>query len=170
MIKWTEMNQDVALIIIRNINNQQTHKIRKKIITIFQSIDLKIEIQTNLTEVLFLDVTFSLERNTYRPYRKPNDNITYINTSQNHPPQIIKHLTQTISERLYRNSSSAEIFEQSKPDYEEALKKCGYKAKLQYMQPNLQQNNTRKITRKIIWFNSPFSLNVKTDVSKIFLQ
>ena len=80
MIKWTEMNQDVALIIIRNINNQQTHKIRKKI-TIFQSIDLKIEIQTNLTEVLFLDVTFSLERNTYRPYRKPNDNITYINTS-----------------------------------------------------------------------------------------
>ena len=80
-------------------------------------------------KVNFLDVTFNLERNTYRPYKKPNDNLTYNNTSSNHPPQIIKHLTQTISERLSRNSSNAEIFEQSKPDYEEPLKKCGYKAK-----------------------------------------
>ena len=103
-------------------------------------------------------------------YKKPNDTLTYINTSSNHPPQIIKHLTQTISERLSRNSLNAEIFEQSKPDYEEALKKCGYKAKLQYIQPNLQQNNTRRRTQKIIWFNPPFSVKVKTNVAKIFLQ
>ena len=88
-------------------------------------------------EVKFLDVTFNLECNTYRPYEKLNDKLTYINTSSNHPPQIIKHFTKTISETLSRNSSSAEIFEQSKLDYEEALKKCGFKAKLQYIQPNL---------------------------------
>ena len=81
---------------------------------------------------------------------------------------MIKHLIQTITERLSRNCSSAEIFEQSKPDNEEALKNCGYKAKLQYIQPNLQQNNTRRRTRKIIWSNSPFSLNVKTNVAKDF--
>ena len=79
----------------------------------------------------------------------------HITTSSNHPPQIVKHFTQT-SEWLSRNSSSAEIFEQSKPDYEETLKNCGYKAKLQYIQPNFQQNNARKRTRKIIWFNPPF--------------
>ena len=90
-----------------------------------------------------------------RPYKKPNDNSTYINTSSNYPPQITKHLTQTISERLSRNSSSAEIFEQSKPYYEQALKKCGF------IQPNLQQSNTRRRERKIIWFNPPSSLNVK---------
>ena len=73
-------------------------------------------------EVDFLEVTINSERNTYRPYKKSNDNLTYINISSNHPLQIIKHLTQTISERLFRNSLSAEIFEQSKPDYEEALK------------------------------------------------
>ena len=50
-------------------------------------IDFKIEITTNLTKVNFLDVN-------YRPYRKPNNNLTYINTSSNHPSQIIKHLTQ----------------------------------------------------------------------------
>ena len=84
-------------------------------------------------EVDFLDVTINLERNTYRPYKKPNDNLTYINISSNHPPQIIKYLTQTISDWLSRNSSSAEILEQSKLDYEKALKKCVYKAKVQYI-------------------------------------
>ena len=128
--------RDDELIILRNINNQQTGKMRKKIIHIF-SINFEIETATNLMEVKFLGVTFNLERNTYRPYKKPNDKLTFINTSSNHPPQIIKHFTQTISETLSRNSSSAEIFEQSKLDYEEALKKCGFKAKLQYIQPNL---------------------------------
>ena len=117
-----------------------------------------------------MDVTFKLQQNTYRPYKKPNDNLTYINTSSNHPTQIVKHFTETISERLSRNSSSAKIFEQSKPHYEEALKKCDYKAILQYIQPNFRQNNTRKRTREIIWFNTPFSLNVKTNVAKMFLQ
>ena len=135
-------------------------------ISIFKSIDFKIEITTNLTEVNCLDVTFNLEQTTYRQYKKPNDKSTYINTSSNHSPQIIKHLTQIISERLSRNSSSAEIFEQSKPGYEEALKKYGCKAKLQSIEPNLQQNNTRRRTRKIIWFNPPFSLNVKKEKKK----
>ena len=74
-----------------------------------------------------MDVTFNLERNNYRRF-KPG----YIDISSNHSPEIIKHLTQTIGERLSRNSSSAEIFEQWKPDCEEALEKCGYKPKLQY--------------------------------------
>ena len=89
--------RDDGLIILCNTNSQQMDKIRKKIISIFKSIDFEIEITTNLTKVDFLDVTSNLERNTYRPYKKPNDNLTYINTSSNHPPQIIKHLTQIIS-------------------------------------------------------------------------
>ena len=44
-------------------------------------------------EVDFLNATFNLERNTYRLYKKPNDNLTHINTLSNHPPLIIKHLT-----------------------------------------------------------------------------
>ena len=83
-------------LILCNTNNQQTDKMRKKIISIFKSIDFKNELTTNLTEVDFLDVTFNLERNTYGPYKKPDDNLTYINISSNHPPQIIKYLTQTI--------------------------------------------------------------------------
>ena len=38
------------------------------------------------------------------------------------------------------------------------------------MQRNLQQNNTKKRTRKIIWFNPPVSLNVKTNMAEMLLQ
>ena len=63
------------------MNNQQMDKIRKNIISIFKSVDFKIEITINLMEVNFSDVTFNLEQNTYRLYKKTNDNLTYINTS-----------------------------------------------------------------------------------------
>ena len=68
-------------VILCNINNQQTQKIRKQIISIFTSIDFKVEITTNLTEFNFLDVAFNLEQNSYRPYKKPNDNLACFNTS-----------------------------------------------------------------------------------------
>ena len=141
---------------------------RKNIISIFKSINFKIEITTNLTEVDFLDLTFNLERNTYRPCKTQNDNLTYIDISWNHPPQNIKLPTQGICKKLSKNSSSTEIFEQSKP--EKAQKECAYKVRLHYIQPILQQNNTRRTTQEIIWFNPPFSLNVKTSVTKMFLQ
>ena len=95
------------------------NKIRKNFVSIFKSTDFKVEITTNLGEVNFLVVTFNFEKKkikTYRQYKKLNDNMTYINTSSNYPPQIIKHLTQTIRKSSSRNSSSPEIFKQSKPD------------------------------------------------------
>ena len=58
--------------------------------SIFKNIDFKTEVVTNLTEVDFLDVTFNLENNTHRPYKKPNDKLIYIDVSSNHPAQIKK--------------------------------------------------------------------------------
>ena len=116
--------RDDRLFILRKINKQQTDRVRKKIISIFKNIDFKIEIVTNLTEVDFLDVTFSLENNTYRPYKKPNDKLIYIDVSSNHPPQIKKQLTKIISDRLSRNSSNADMFNSTKLEYEQALIKC----------------------------------------------
>ena len=97
---------------------------RKKIISVFKNIDFKIEIVTNLTEVDFLDLTFNLENNTYRPYKKPNDRLIYIDVLSNYPPQIKKQPTKTISDRLSRNSSNADIINNTKLEYEEALQKC----------------------------------------------
>ena len=164
----TGLYRDNGLFILRKINKKQTDRVRKKIISIFKSIDIKIEIVTNLTEV---DVTFNLEYSTYRRYKKPNDKLIYIDVSSNYSPQIKKQLTKIISDRLSRNSSNADIFNNTKLEYEEALKKCGHTTKLTYTPPNHEQNNVRrKRQRKIIWFNPPFNLDVSTNVAKIFLN
>ena len=48
-------------------------------------------------------VTFNLHNDTYHPYKKPNDNPSYIHTSSNHIPHIIRQLPDSINERLSRN-------------------------------------------------------------------
>ena len=77
--------QDHGLILLRNTNGQLTHRIRENVIKLFKEIGYKIETDTNLKIVNFLDVTFNLTMHTYRTYRKPNDNLLYIHTSSNHP-------------------------------------------------------------------------------------
>ena len=95
-----DLYRDNGLFILRKINKQQTDRIRKKVISIFRIICFKIEIVTNLTKADFLDVTFNLDNNTYRPYKKPNDQLIFIDVSSNHPPQIKKQLTKIISDCL----------------------------------------------------------------------
>ena len=163
--------RDDGLFILLKINKQQTDRVQTKIISIFKNIDFKIEIDTNLTEVDILDVTFNLENNTYRPYKKSNYKLIYIDISSNHPPQIKKQLTKIISDRLSRSSSNADIFNNIKLRYEEAMKKCGYTRKLTYTPPNREQNNVRrKRQRKIIWLNPPFNLDLSTNVAKMILN
>ena len=163
--------RDDGLILLRKANGRSTDKSRKDIIKIFKDVGFQIDINTNLPEVDFLDVTFNLQSNTYRPYKKPNEHLIYINTSSNHPPNIIKQLPESISERLSRNSSNQAIFDETKREYEEALQKCGYKTKLTYKPPKTEnEKNKRRRKRNIIWFNPPFSKTVSTNVARTFLR
>ena len=91
----------------------------------FEEIGFKIETETNLRIVNFLDVTFNLINSTYRPYRKPNDNLLYLHTSSNRPPQIIKHLSDSIDKRLSNNSSNKQVFNSAEPENEKVLKDSG---------------------------------------------
>ena len=59
-----------GLILLRNLNDQQIDKKRKTIIKMFKDIGFSIDIQTNLKEVDFLDITLNLQNGTYRPYKK----------------------------------------------------------------------------------------------------
>ena len=70
---------------------------RKNIIKTFKDIAFAIDVETNLKIVDFLDTTFNLNNGTYRPYKKPNDLLLYINKSSNHPPQIINQLPQIMN-------------------------------------------------------------------------
>ena len=60
-------NRDGGLALIRNLNGQKTDKVRKNIIGVFKDIGFCLEIETNLKEVDFLDVSLNVRNGTYRP-------------------------------------------------------------------------------------------------------
>ena len=82
----------------------------------------------------------------------------------------MKQLTKIISARLSRNSSTIEIFNSSKLEYEDALKKSCYTEPLIYIPPRPPSKNLNRRKRKIVWFNPPFNANVSTKVAKTFLR
>ena len=122
---------------------------------------LKITAESNLKVVNFLDVTLDLRDNSYRPYRKPNDDPIYVHTSSNHPPHIIKQIPAAISKRISPLSHNEESFNTAANTYNDALNSSGYTNNLEYSatQPPKRKKNRK---RKIIWFNHPI-LQVRKD-------
>ena len=162
--------RDDGLMIQEYKNCQQIDQLRQKIIKIFNEIGFKTDIETNLKIVNFLDMTFNLINGSYKPYKKPNDTLLYINKNSNHPPQIIKKFPKTNNDRLCRNSSNAEIFHASKIEYETVLRNSGYK-KFDFKYNLVHKNNNKRSRqRNIIWFNPPFSQAVSTNIAKQFLD
>ena len=140
--------RDDGLGVLRNRSKRQIDIVRKNIIKTFKDIGFDIEIETNLKQVNFLDITFNLDNGIYKPYKKPNDKLAYINVSSNHPPQVIKQLPTSLSKRLSDNSTNETIFNEAKVEYEKALKNSGYKENLIYA---AKKQTKRKRKRNIVW-------------------
>ena len=163
--------RDDGLGIIRNSSGPEIDRMRKQIIKVFKECGLNIVIKMNLKTVDFLDVRFNLTNNTYEPYRKPNNEPVYININSNHPLNILKELPKSINKRISETSCNERIFNEAKSLYEEDLKNSGFSANL--IHENTKETNTDnkvKRERKIIWFNPPFLLNVKTNIGKMFFK
>ena len=62
--------QDDGLALLKNRSGPQSEKVKKNIQKIFKGHGLDIII--NMKVVNYLDVTFSLNDGTYKPYTKPN--------------------------------------------------------------------------------------------------
>ena len=69
-----------------------------------------------------------------------------------------------------KSFSSEEIFNNSVTPSQDALGKSGYKHKLKYQANINTANNKKQPKRSIIYFNPPYSKNVKTNKGKIFLN
>ena len=100
--------------------------------SIFKKNGLQITVNTNISIVDFLDVSFDLKSKTFKPYSKPGSSHIYVHKQSNHPPIIKQRIPQSIETRLCSISSNAQIFESSKGDYEKALQEAGYQTKLEY--------------------------------------
>ena len=121
----TGLYRDDWLVLLRNTSKQKTVQIQKGILQIFKNTGFKIKIKTNLHIVDFLDLMFNLLDGMYKAYKKPNNQLLYVNTSSNHPPQIIKQPPISISNRLSSNASNKQVFDMSKGEYEKALRESG---------------------------------------------
>ena len=81
-----------------------------------------------------------------------------INKFSNHPSQIFSQLPETINESLSRNSSTEEVFNSSKHQYEKALRDSGY-ADFEIKFNKTSTNQTKRDRQlNIIWFNPQDSL------------
>ena len=155
--------------IFRNMSSPEVEKKKKDLISIFKSNGLSSTVKTNVKVADFLDIHFEIQ-DIYQPYKKPDDEPLYINKNSNHSPTVIKQIPKAISKGISDISSSKEIYNQNISYYKDALKHSEYDNPYNSTQQQGQYKiEKEKRKRKIIWFNPPFSMNVKTNVGKTFL-
>ena len=118
----------------------------------------------------FLDVTFDLRTDKYRPYRKPNNSPLYIHSESNHPPTILEQLPAMIADRISGISCDRVEFDKAKEDYNNSLKSSGLSHNIEYNpRPPTQAAAPRQRKRNIIWFNPPYNVEVTTSIGSSFL-
>ena len=162
--------RDDGLAIFKTNSGPQNERNKKEIIKTFKNHNLKLDIKSNLKVVDYLDVTFDLRNGSFKPYRKPNNDSRYVNASSNHPPTIIKHIPKSISQRLSTISSDKQTFKAAAPHYNNMLKNSGFQQKVEYIPNPPEPTQRKKRKRNVIWYNPPYSQNVKTNVGKRFLS
>ena len=156
--KTTGLYRDDGLVLLRNTSKQKTDPIQRDIIEIFKNSGFKIEMKTNLRIIDFVNETFSLLDGRCKPYKKPNDQLLYVNTSSNHPPQILKKLPTSTSNCLLNSFSNKQVFDMSKGEHGRALRESDYKnLNLIYTKGHKTKKNR---SRNISWFNIPFQKKV----------
>ena len=98
--------RDDGVAIFKNVSGPEAEKIKKDIQKLFKDNHLNITIQCNLKIVNYLNVTFNLSNATYRPFRKPNNEIADIHKESNYPPSILRQIPLSIESCLSKHSSN----------------------------------------------------------------
>ncbi|GFR64731.1 inositol hexakisphosphate and diphosphoinositol-pentakisphosphate kinase 2 [Elysia marginata] len=93
---------------------RQAENTKKKTYEVLKNYGLKIPIEAYKKIVNFLDVTLDLRNDSYKPYKKPNDNSSYAHKCSNHPPVLVKNLPRGIMKRNTK-SKNEEIFNHAAP-------------------------------------------------------
>ena len=152
---------------------RELEQTRQKLQTLMKSFGLKITFENSTQRVNFLDITLDLSKETFGPYRKPNDTPLYVNAESNHPPKTIQQIPKSINARLSRISSSEEEFKKATPIYQQALADSGHTHRLtmdtNHTATHRRRSPTHHKKRKIIYYTPPFNKALKTKLGRIFL-
>ena len=147
---------------------REIENIKKDICKVFNENNLKITIEANKKCVNYLDITLDLRSSSYKPFMKPGNTPLYVSYYSNHPPAILRSISDAINKRLSNVSSDRRSFDSAAPPYQEALKKSGFDYNLSFNPQPTKPKRHRN--RNAIWFNPPYSANVATDIGHKFLQ
>ncbi len=81
-------------------------------------------------------------------------------------------LINSVEKRISTLSSTEDVFKNAAPAYNDALKKSGHNYTIKYSKqyPKKPRTNGRKRSRRVTWFNPPYSASVKTNVASKFLS
>jgi len=141
---------------------------KKKICNFLRKFNLSITIKANKKVVNFLDVTFNLTNQSYKPNTKPGNTILYVHKQSDYPPTVLKNLPEHSTNKSSLSSNEEEFNTTSYN--QEALPNSGYDYKLKYNPAPKSNNNNKNKNRNILWYNPPFSSTVKAKIGKKFLQ
>ena len=116
-----------GLAVLCNMSTTQTNQLVKHYPGNF---GLNITTEICRRVINFLDVTFNLTYNSYRPYSKPNNTAIYVNKKSNHSRNIIQMIPTSVNRRLSYISSDKDEFIASSQEYQKSLNEAGDDHKL----------------------------------------
>ena len=157
---------------VTSLKGRPLEMMKQKITSIFQGKGLKVVGAVNLEATDFLDIFLDLRAETHRPFAKEGDRPSYVHCQSNHPPSVLKNIGLGINKRLSMLSSNQGLFDQAVPMYQDALRRSEHEHELKFKEEEEQAGQSkgrRRRKRDIIWWNPPFSLNVKTNIGGRFL-
>ena len=133
--------RDDGLAVLKSATGSESERIRKRLVKTFQAHGLSHK--TNITSSIFLEITMNLRTESYKPFRKPNNQHLYIHKHSNHPSYIIKTLPETSSKRISTLSSTKKYFKQAAPFFNEELKQVEHNYKIKFTKED-HQKKTKK--------------------------
>ena len=165
--------RDDGLAIVKG-SGPEVERLQKKIVKIFQEENLKVTMEANTTAVDFLDVVFDLANGNHIPFIKQNENTKDVYMMSSHPPSILKSISTGVCNRLSIISTGEQEFKLEVGHYQDALREAGYINKLTYMEKpqseDEQEQEEKNRPHNILWFNPPWSSNVRANVAAKFLS
>ena len=110
--------------------------------------NLNIASEANIKVVNFLDLTLNLSTGKYELYDKPDNKPVYINVNSNHPPNIVKNLPESISQRINKLPSDKTVFNNAKEIFDNNLSNSGFdhKIKFQLLTENRDRSRNKNKT------------------------
>lgn len=162
--KRVGLYRDDGLCAVPHQSGYKNEKLKSEMHKFAKSLGLRLDIEEPSLEVSFLDLNLDLKRHIYSPFRKENNKILYVHAHSNHPKVVIKEIPKMVSKRITNRSSNQEEFQKVANEYNNALKKSGYKEEIQYVKNEEPRKKKRNRKRNIIWYNPPYCKSVETKI------